>query len=287
MNSAVIDQFQATQMKAKVAEVRPGETVKVHYKIREGGKERIQIFEGLVIGTKATKSFQGSFTVRKVVDGVGVERTFPFHSPWVTKVERVKSGKVRRAKLNFVREYAMSRRFKLKDKGVEGAVWDEPVIEKPEASSQAPEASDAVAKPEESADNKTDVVSLVSHWWFEMTFQSKALGATGESWAERLLKKKKFRILKRNFRTKFGEIDILAGDGKTLVIVEVKAKTSDSQGAAIEMITPRKREKLILLAHELMMKYKRDNIRIDVVTVDSAEDQPVIKHHKGIIEFNG
>lgn len=120
-----------------------------------------------------------------------------------------------------------------------------------------------------------------------MTIQSKLLGQTGEGWAERLLKQKKFRILKRNFRTKFGEIDILAGDGKTLVIVEVKAKTSNFRGAAIEMITPRKREKLILLAHELMMKYKRDNIRIDVVTVDSAEDQPVIKHHKGIIEFNG
>ena len=79
----------------------------------------------------------------------------------------------------------------------------------------------------------------------------------------------------------------MARDGKALVIVEVKAKTSDSQGAAIEMITPRKREKLILLAHELMMKYKRDNIRIDVVTVDDAENEPKIKHHKGIIEFNG
>lgn len=130
MNSAVIDKFQATQMKDKVADVRPGETVKVHYKIREGGKERIQIFEGLVIGTKATKSFQGSFTVRKVVDGIGVERTFPLHSPWVTKVERVKSGKVRRAKLNFVRGYALSRRFKLKDKGVEGTIWEEIKAEK-------------------------------------------------------------------------------------------------------------------------------------------------------------
>lgn len=130
MNSAVIDKFQATQMKDKVADVRPGETVKVHYKIREGGKERIQIFEGLVIGTKATKSFQGSFTVRKVVDGIGVERTFPLHSPWVTKVERVKSGKVRRAKLNFVRDYALSRRFKLKDKGIEGTIWEEIKAEK-------------------------------------------------------------------------------------------------------------------------------------------------------------
>lgn len=179
MNSAVIDQFEATQMKTKVAEVRPGETVKVHYKIREGGKERIQIFEGLVIGTKATKSFQGSFTVRKVVDGVGVERTFPFHSPWVTKVERVKSGKVRRAKLNFVREYAMSRRFKLKDKGVEGTVWEEVAAEQkeiakeeseqeasieasqaePEADEQSPEASDAVAETPETSEDKPDDVS--------------------------------------------------------------------------------------------------------------------------------
>ncbi len=187
MNSAVIDQFQATQMKTKVAEVRPGETVKVHYKIREGGKERIQIFEGLVIGTKATKSFQGSFTVRKVVDGVGVERTFPFHSPWVTKVERVKSGKVRRAKLNFVREYAMSRRFKLKDKGVEGTVWEEVAAEQKEIAkeeseqeasieaSQAepetndelplddargkPESSDAVAETSETSEDISDDVS--------------------------------------------------------------------------------------------------------------------------------
>ena len=118
--------FEATRLKQNIPDVRPGETVKVHYKIREGSKERIQIFEGLVIGTKATKSYQGSFTVRKVVDGVGVERTFPLHSPWVTKVERVKSGKVRRAKLNFVRAHALSRRFKLKDKGIEGTVWDEP-----------------------------------------------------------------------------------------------------------------------------------------------------------------
>lgn len=120
-----------------------------------------------------------------------------------------------------------------------------------------------------------------------MTFQSKLLGQRAESWAEALLKRQKFRILKRNFHTKFGEIDILAGDGQTLVIVEVKAKTSDSQGAAIEMITPRKREKLILLAHELMMRYKTNNIRIDVVTIDDAEDTPQLKHHKGIIEFNG
>lgn len=161
MNSAVIDQFQATQMKAKVAEVRPGETVKVHYKIREGGKERIQIFEGLVIGTKATKSFQGSFTVRKVVDGVGVERTFPFHSPWVTKVERVKSGKVRRAKLNFVREYAMSRRFKLKDKGLAGISWEQETPSQPTAEPE-PEAESQPVPSEVEGELKADSSKDVS-----------------------------------------------------------------------------------------------------------------------------
>lgn len=102
-----------------------------------------------------------------------------------------------------------------------------------------------------------------------------------------MLKKNHLRILKRNYRTKYGEIDLLARDGATLVIVEVKAKTSDSKGVAIEMITPRKRQKLILLSDELMMKYQTANIRIDVVTVDSAEEQPRLKYYKGIIEFNG
>ena len=153
MNSAVIDKFQVTQMKDKVADVRPGETVKVHYKIREGGKERIQIFEGLVIGTKATKSFQGSFTVRKVVDGIGVERTFPLHSPWVTKVERVKSGKVRRAKLNFVRGYALSRRFKLKDKGVEGTIWEEIKAEKEAVAEEQERHEEGIVEKTEVAEN--------------------------------------------------------------------------------------------------------------------------------------
>lgn len=168
MSSAVLASFEQAQMKGGSYDVRPGETVKVHYKIREGGKERIQIFEGLVIGTKATKSLQGSFTVRKVVDTIGVERTFPLHSPWVTKVERIKSGKVRRAKLNYVRNYALSRRFKLKDTGVAGTVWDKPAPEKPvevrdepDTGSQLPQATtdstaDEVADVRETGENKPD-----------------------------------------------------------------------------------------------------------------------------------
>jgi len=160
MTNAVIAKLEANQLKAKPADVRPGETVKVHYRIREAGKERIQIFEGLVIGTKATKTLQGSFTVRKVVDGIGVERTFPLHSPWVTKIERVKSGKVRRAKLNYVREYALSRRFKLKDKGLAGSAWEEDAKAPEIVDSPEPVALDAeVDEAPEKSDNAPDELS--------------------------------------------------------------------------------------------------------------------------------
>ncbi len=82
---------------------RPGDTVKVHVRIREGEKERIQIFEGVVIAMKR-RGNRSAFTVRKVSHRVGVERVFPLHSPSVDKIEVVSSGKVRRAKLYYLRE---------------------------------------------------------------------------------------------------------------------------------------------------------------------------------------
>jgi putative endonuclease len=114
------------------------------------------------------------------------------------------------------------------------------------------------------------------------------LGATGESLAIQLLLQKKYQILARNLRTKFGEIDILAQIGRDLVVVEVKAKSSDRFGAAIEMITRAKQEKLILLAHELQMRHQTNRVRIDIITVDdAASDQPKLKHYPGLIEWNG
>ena len=84
-------------------ELRPGDTIKVHQKIKEGDKERIQIFEGIIIAKKHGKGISATITVRKVVDGVGVERVFPIHSPSIEKIEVVRHGKVRRAKLYYLR----------------------------------------------------------------------------------------------------------------------------------------------------------------------------------------
>jgi large subunit ribosomal protein L19 len=92
------------QRKAKLVDVRSGDTVKVHQKIKEGTKERIQIFEGVVIRTDRKDSLTSSFTVRRIASGVGVEKSFLIHSPLVLKVEVTKRSKVRRKYLSFLRE---------------------------------------------------------------------------------------------------------------------------------------------------------------------------------------
>lgn len=98
-----IKNLTASQLKADVPEIKIGQTVKVHVKIREGERERIQIFEGTVIA-RNNGGIAETFTVRRVAYGVGVERVFPLHSPNVAKVEVVRTGKVRRAKLYYLRD---------------------------------------------------------------------------------------------------------------------------------------------------------------------------------------
>ena len=127
------EKFNKANMNTTVPDVRPGDTVKVHQKIKEWDpstgsgqvKERIQIFEGVVIAKKHGNGMSGSITVRKVVEQVGVERIFPIHSPALAKIEVVKSGKVRRAKLYYLRT-AKGKKAKLKKKDLAAAIADEP-----------------------------------------------------------------------------------------------------------------------------------------------------------------
>ncbi len=99
----IIKKIEAEQLKANVDEFRVGDTVRVYGKIKEGNRERIQVFEGVVL-KKQGGSNRETFTVRKTSNGVGVEKTWPLHSPNVERVEVVRRGKVRRAKLNYLRE---------------------------------------------------------------------------------------------------------------------------------------------------------------------------------------
>ena len=137
--------FNKSQLK-ELPDIHPGDTVKVHQKIKEslgaakdkGDKERIQVFEGVVIARKHGKGISATITVRKVVDGVGVERIFPVHSSSISKIEVVKSAKVRRAKLYYLRQ-AKGKKAKLRKKDFAFAITPEqPAAQIPTETSQEP-----------------------------------------------------------------------------------------------------------------------------------------------------
>lgn len=135
-------------MKKNIPDVRTGDTVRVHVKVREGSKERVQVFEGLVIATKHGKTLDGSFTVRKESFGIGVERTFPLHSPKIVKVERVKQSKIRRSKLYYMRDLS-GKNARLKELNRDLKVWEERDAEeelKKLAEEKAKEAAELEAK---------------------------------------------------------------------------------------------------------------------------------------------
>ncbi len=99
----IIKNIEAAQLKDSITEFHVGDTIKVHAKIKEGNRERVQVFEGVVLKRQGGSSRE-TFTVRKNSNGIGVEKTWPLHSPTIEKIEVVRLGKVRRAKLNYLRD---------------------------------------------------------------------------------------------------------------------------------------------------------------------------------------
>lgn len=113
--SKVIEKIISAQLRSDIPEFRPGDTVRVHAKVVEGSRERIQIFEGLVIKRRGA-GISETYTVRKISNGVGVERTFPVHTPRVAKIEVVRKGRVRRAKLYYIRALS-GKAARIKERG--------------------------------------------------------------------------------------------------------------------------------------------------------------------------
>ena len=103
MNTNIVNEITARQLKTDLPEFSSGDTVKVYVRIIENKKERIQIFQGVVMQRRGS-GVSETFTVRKISSGIGVERTFPVHSPAIAKIERVKKGKVRRNKITYLRQ---------------------------------------------------------------------------------------------------------------------------------------------------------------------------------------
>lgn len=156
MNQQLLNHVEKAHLK-NAPQIKPGQTVRVHQRIKEGGKERVQVFEGLVIQTGGGSGINKTFTVRKVVSGVGVEKVFPLHSSNIVKIEIVKQGKIRRAKLFFMRERS-GKSARLKETHInetteiEPLHKDEPVEEVAEET--APEAASEEAAPTEAPDEE-------------------------------------------------------------------------------------------------------------------------------------
>ena len=109
--------------KKEEIDIRPGDLVRIHQKVKEGDKERIQMFEGLVLARKHGKGISSTITVRRIVSGVGVEKIFPIHSPKIRKIEVLKRSKIKRAKLYFLRK-AKGKKGRLKQKKFSPKVYD-------------------------------------------------------------------------------------------------------------------------------------------------------------------
>jgi large subunit ribosomal protein L19 len=146
----LLDQIEHKEMKEKTPEVRIGDTVRVHFRIVEGSKERVQVVEGVVIKMRGSQN-RKTVTVRKVSFGVGVERIFPLHSPRVEKVEVVKHSKVRRAKLYYLRELR-GKAARLKEVRVQSTKTKK----KSKKKSKAKDETNTDAKAEVKAEAKTE-----------------------------------------------------------------------------------------------------------------------------------
>lgn len=103
MNKDIIKEIEDAQLRDDLTDFRVGDTIKVYAKVKEGNRERVQVYEGTVLKRQGGSSRE-TFTVRKISNGVGVEKTWPLHSPIIEKIEVVRYGKVRRAKLNYLRD---------------------------------------------------------------------------------------------------------------------------------------------------------------------------------------
>jgi len=123
-----LEELTTTYGKKNIPDIQPGDTVRVSFKITEGSKTRIQAFEGICIAQKHGKSLDGSFTLRKISSGVGVERTFPIHSPLVVKIEKIKSRQVKRSKLYFIRGLVGKKAKKAREEK-DYKMWEEAISE--------------------------------------------------------------------------------------------------------------------------------------------------------------
>ncbi len=151
-----IQDLTKTYLKKNTPDINVGDTIRIHFKITEGAKTRVQVFEGLVIATKHGKGLDGSIKIRRVSGGIGVERTFPIHSPLIVKFEKVKSYAPGRAKLYFVRDLVGKKHKKVNEKK-DPMIWEEAMGGEELAKIEADKAAVAAAKMAEKEEKEKEL----------------------------------------------------------------------------------------------------------------------------------
>lgn len=154
MNQQILHKIQTKFGKQNPADLRAGDTIRVFERIQEKDKDRIQIFEGLVLASKHGRGLDGSFTVRKIVGNTGVEKVFPLHSPNIIKIERTKSARVKRSKIYYMRD-RFGKSAKLKHEYPNPAVWEEKGAEE-ELEKIAEETAEAAEQAAEEKEEETE-----------------------------------------------------------------------------------------------------------------------------------
>lgn len=152
MNTDILKKATSKYMKKNIPDLRSGDVIRVYQKVKEGNKERIQIFEGVVISSRGGKNLDGTFTVRRVSGGIGVEKIFPIHLPSIVKIEKIKALKLRAARLYYLRNLT-PKQIKRKARGeISGFVsWEEANAEAEAEAIKAEQEAEAKKRAEEEA----------------------------------------------------------------------------------------------------------------------------------------
>jgi large subunit ribosomal protein L19 len=157
MNHPLVAAVEAKYKKKNIPDIHPGDVVRVHQIIKEGNKERVQVFEGIVIKRQHGSEMGATFTVRKIAAaGIGVEKTYLIHSPIIVKIERVKTSKVRRSKLFHLRD-TKSSKMRLNKETAATGLWEEPEAEKELEKIKEEQAAEAEEKAEEKAQEEQEL----------------------------------------------------------------------------------------------------------------------------------
>ncbi len=250
MSQQLLEQVEKASLQPNVPAFEIGDTVDVHCRILEGEKERIQIFSGVVIARSGSGTRE-MFIVRRIVQGEGVERKFPLHSPRIAKIEVKRSGVVHRAKLYYLRD-RVGKAVRLKERRGARA------SNRPKTRPSSP--------PTPGLRPLTPLSMLA---WLRTLVKPKSLGQRGEAAAARYLKRRGYKIVARSDRAARGELDLVAVDGRTVVFVEVKTRQSQEAGNPGEAVGRDKQRRITRLALSYLKRHDLLGYptRFDVVAV--------------------